>query len=163
MTDVISTARLDLHLISVENLITLFENPEQFFIAQSAGYQNPHRVLIHNSGPLRWRVPLVKQDPKLNKWFVRFVVLREVQEVVGSISFHNAPDAQGMLEVGLEIESDFQNKGYGTEALQGMWQWACSQPGVRTLRYTVSTTNEASQQLIKKFGFTHRGLSLIHI
>ena len=65
--------------------------------------QNTHRVLIDNSGPLGWRVPQVKVDPSVNKWFVRWIVLKETAEVIGSTSFHGVPDAEGMMEIGLEI------------------------------------------------------------
>ena len=159
-TEIIQTERLDLHLISVEDLITLFEDPESFSIPESAGFQNPHGVLIKNSGPLRWRVPQVKRNPGLNKWFVRFVVDRETREAVGSISFHAEPNSDGMIEIGLGIEPEFQNNGYATEALAGMWRWVCTQPGVRTLRYTVSPENAPSQRIIQKFGFMHVGVQI---
>jgi len=159
-TELIQTSRLDLHLISVNYLNTLFEYPESFSIPPRAGYQNPHAVLIKNSGPLRWRVPQVKRDPELNKWFVRFIVSRETQEVVGTISFHAEPDADGMIEIGLGIEPACQNNGYATEALAGMWHWVCTQPGVRTLRYTVSPSNVPSQRIIEKFGFSHIGVQI---
>jgi [ribosomal protein S5]-alanine N-acetyltransferase len=159
-TELIQTSRLDLHLISVEDLITLFEDPESFSIPESAGYQNPYGVLIKSSGPLRWRVPQVKRDPALNKWFVRFIVVRETKEVVGSISFHAKPDDDGMIEIGLGVEPACQNNGYATEALAGMWRWVCTQPGVLTLRYTVSPDNAPSQRIIQKFGFTHVGVQI---
>ena len=159
-TELIQTNRLDLHLIRVADLVSLFEHPEHFSIPASAGYKNTHRILVDDSGPLRWRVPQVKQDPALNKWFVRFIVLRESQEAVGSISFHAQPDADGMIEIGLGIEPVFRNHGYATEALHGMWSWVCTQPGVRTLRYTVSPSNSPSQRIIQKYGFTHVGVQI---
>ena len=159
-TQLIQTRRLDLHLISVEDLITLYENPEAYSAPEILRYQNPHRVLIDNSGPLRWRVPQVKRDPSLNKWFVRFIVLRETQDVVGSISFHAEPDSDGMIEIGLGVEPEFENNGFATEALEGMWQWVSMQPCVRTLRYTVSPSNAPSQRIIQKFGFTHVGVQI---
>ena len=159
-TVLIQTSRLDLRLIGVDDLIAMYEDPEHFSLASDAPFANLHRVLLDNSGPLRWRVPQVKQDPALNKWFVRFIVLRETKEVVGSISFHSQPDASGMIEIGLGVEPTFQNRGYATEALQGMWQWVCTQPGVKTLRYTVSPNNAASQQIIKKFSFSHVGVQI---
>ena len=149
----IETPRLHLHLISVEMLIALFEDPESVQFAPSVPYSNPYRVLVDDSGPLRWRVPQVKVNPELNKWFVRFVVLRETSEVVGSISFHGSPDENGMLEIGLGIDENFRNQGIATEALAGMWWWASKQPGVKVLRYTVSPKNEPSVHVINKFGF----------
>ncbi len=156
----IGTERLDLYLISPEDLIQLFEDPENMQLPDGAPYKNSYRVLVDESGPLQWRVPHVKRDVTLNKWFIRFVVLREIQEVIGSISFHGQPDENGMIEIGLGIEEPFHNKGFATEALLGMWRWVCTQPGVQTLRYTVSPDNAPSQKIIANFGFTHKGVQI---
>lgn len=158
--ELIQTPRLDLCLIAADDLIQLFESPENFSLPIQAYYKNTHRVLLDNSGPLRWRVPQVKQDPTLNKWFVRFIVLREAKEIIGSISFHGEPDSNGMIEVGLEVVTAFQNQGYASEALLGMWQWVSTQQGVKTLRYTVSPSNGPSQRIIEKFGFVHMGVQI---
>ncbi len=160
MSSLIESDRLSLHLIGVDDLITLFEEPLNMAIYEGRSFSNPHRVLMDDSGPLPWRVPQVKADPSLNIWFVRWVVLRETQEIIGSISFHGTPDPTGMIEIGLGIEPAFQNQGFGYEALMGMWGWVIDQPGVQTLRYTVSATNFASIRLIEKFGFTHVGQQL---
>jgi len=135
-------------------LIKLYEDPESVQFAPQVPYSNPHGVLVNESGPLRWRVPQVKVDPELNKWFVRFIVWKETQEVVGSVSFHSAPDINGMIEIGLGIESSFRNRGIATEALLGMWNWVSTQAGVETLRYTVSPSNSASVHIVNKFGFS---------
>ena len=157
MAHLIDTERLSLHLIEVQDLITLFEDSENPAIYFEKPYKNPHRVLIDNPGPLAWRVPQVKVDPTLNIWFVRWIVLKATNEIIGSISFHAKPDESGMIEIGLGIESELRGKGFGGEALDGMWRWAIAQPGVKTLRYTVSSENLASIALIEKFGFQHVG------
>nr|MBP7894204.1 GNAT family N-acetyltransferase [Candidatus Planktophila sp.] len=115
------------------------------------------RNLIDFQGPLGWRVPQVKADPATNKWFVRWIVLKENREVIGSTSFHGTPDAQGMMEIGLGIETQYQNKGYAKEALLGMWRWVLTFPEVKTLRYTVSPENLPSIAVIKYFGFDFKG------
>ena len=163
MTSLIETDRLSLHLIEAAELVTLFETPDDLSIYEGKPFSNPHRVLMDDSGPLPWRVPQVKADPSLNIWFVRWIVVKETQEIIGSISFHGAPDSTGMIEIGLGIEPAFQNQGYGFEALMGMWGWVIDQPGVMTLRYTVSATNLASVRLIEKFGFVHIGQQLDEI
>ncbi len=151
--EMIATPRLELHHISVVDLIALFEAPEDVSIFAGKPYINPHRVLMDESGPLRWRVPQVKVDPSVNKWFVRWMVQEETRAIVGSTSFHGPPDEQGMMEIGLGVHADFQRLGFATEALTGMWSWAVSQPGVELLRYTVAPDNLASAALVKKFGF----------
>ena len=153
----ISTPRLELHHICVDDLMSLFDSPEDVSIYVGKPYTNPHRILMDGSGPLRWRVPQVKSDPSVNKWFIRWMVEKETREIVGSTSFHGPPDEKGMMEIGLGVHNDFQRRGYATEALIGMWSWVVDQPGVELLRYTVDPNNEASVAVIEKFGFERVG------
>ncbi len=149
--------RLELHHISAEGIIELFEEKSDVRAIAGRNFTNPHKNLIENSGPLAWRVPQIKADPSRNKWFVRFIVLKEHREVIGSISFHGAPDSKGMIEIGLGIEPAFQGMGYAKESLQAMWLWAVGFPEVKTLRYTVSPDNLPSIAVINYFGFDHKG------
>ena len=154
---VIVTSRLELHHLSVQAIVELFEKKNDSVALLDRSFTNPHRVLLDSSGPLAWRVPQVKVDPSVNRWFVRYIVLKESQEVIGSTSFHGVPDADGMMEIGLGIEEAFRNKGYAREALAGMWKWVCTYPEVKTLRYTVSPDNLASIAVINYFGFEYKG------
>ena len=154
---VISTPRLELHHISADRLIDLYEKRDDTFALSGESFTNPLRNLIDFQGPLAWRVPQVKSDPSTNKWFVRWIVLKENREVIGSTSFHGAPDAQGMMEIGLGIETQYQNQGYAKEALLGMWRWVLTFPEVKNLRYTVSPENGPSITVIKHFGFEYKG------
>ena len=160
---VIETPRLELHHLSADAIIELFEEKRDSIALAEGKFTNPHRVLIDNSGPLAWRVPQVKEDPSVNKWFVRFIVLKETREVVGSTSFHGVPDADGMMEIGLGIEEAFQGKGYAKEALTAMWSWVCTFPEVKTLRYTVSPDNLPSIAVINYFGFNYKGQQMDEI
>ena len=159
----IETTRLELHHIPVSGLISLFEEKSDLLAIAGRNFTNPHHNLVHESGPLGWRVPQVKADPSTNKWFVRFIVLRESREIIGSTSFHGVPDEVGMMEIGIGIEEKFWGNGYATEALLGMWRWVIEQPGVKTLRYTVSPSNTPSVRIIEKFGFHHLGQQMDEI
>lgn len=154
---VIETPRLELHHLSLEAIIELFEKKQDVIALAEGTFTNPHQVLVKNSGPLAWRVPQVKEDPSVNKWFVRYIVLKESREIVGSISFHGIPDNDGMMEIGLGIEEPFRGNGYAKEALIGMWSWVCGFPEVKTLRYTVSPENLPSIAVINYFGFEYKG------
>ena len=155
--DVIQTPKLDLHHICAADLITLFEDPEDLTIYATKPYTNPHRHLMDESGPLGWRVPQVKVNPECNKWFVRWLVLRESGEIIGSTSFHGLPNSAGMIEIGIGIEEKFRNQGYARESLLGMWLWGAKEPQVKILRYTVSPTNIPSIRVIDSFGFAYKG------
>jgi RimJ/RimL family protein N-acetyltransferase len=159
--ELIVTPRLDLHLIPIPELLLLHEDPDNPELLADRDFTNPHNELSHeHSGPLRWRVPQVKADPAVNVWFIRWIVLRERKEIVGSISFHAPPDDSGMIEIGFGISQPCRNKGFGTEALLGMWSWVVDQAGVEILRYTVSASNLPSMAIISKFGFSHIGQQL---
>lgn len=155
--ELIQTPRLDLHHICALDLVTLFESPEDLSIYEGKTYRNPHRILMDESGPLAWRVPQVKINPELSKWFVRWIVLRESGEIIGSTSFHAPPNSDGMLEIGLGISETFRNQGFAREALRGMWLWALGDPSVRVLRYTVGIENAASIRVVRSFGFELKG------
>ena len=68
-----------------------------------------------------------------------------------------------MIEIGLGIESEYQNKGFAKESLFGMWCWAITFPEVRTLRYTVSPENAPSISVINYFGFELKGQQMDEI
>jgi ribosomal-protein-alanine N-acetyltransferase len=156
----IITPHLVLEHISADRLILLFEDPENESVYKDRDYTNPHRELIDFPGPLHWRAPQVKENAELNKWFLRWMVRRDVKDIVGTISFHGAPNDVGMVEIGLGVNAKFQGRGYAGEALLGMWSWVIDQPGVKVLRYTVSATNVASMKLIDRYGFTHIGVQI---
>ena len=157
-SNLVQTKRLDLHLIPPLELFMLHEDPDNADLLSDRDFTNPHNELTHeHSGPLRWRVPQVKENPDVNVWFIRWIVLKESKEVVGSISFHAPPDEFGMIEIGFGICEPCRNQGFGKEALIGMWTWVIDQPGVTTLRYTVSANNAPSMAIINSLGFAHVG------
>ncbi len=154
---VIACNRVDLHHLSARRLVDLHNGVSQEEIFRDCSYCNPYGVLTSEPSPVRWRAPQVHSDPSTNKWFIRWVVLRETSEVIGSSSFHGPPDQRGMLEIGLGIHDAFHRKGFGYETLMGMWSWAAQQPGVRIFRYTVDPNNVASVGLVQRFGFERVG------
>lgn len=137
--------RLDLYCLTAEELelAELIDRP----------FANPHGVYSTENLPRVNRVADVREHPKHIRWYYRIMVDRARKQAVGSISFHAPPDATGMVEIGLGVAEAERGKGYAAEALAAMWDWACTQSAVKTLRYTVSPDNAASIALIAKFGF----------
>ena len=130
--------RLELRHISSDELIALAEQPDSFFL-------------------YKLRAPFVIENEENNKWLFRNMFLKNTDERVGQMSFHLPPDENGMVEVGLDVEEMYRGNGFATEALKTFWLWACEQPEVKLLRYTVSATNHPSMRIIQRFGFTHVG------
>mgnify|MGYP003325737926 FL=1 len=154
----IITARLELHAVLPEEFELLAVDRADPRLWVDRGFANPHRHLVDDPGPLHYRIPRIRTEPHGAPFFLRMAVLRAERAIIGSAGFHLLPDESGMIEIGYGIEPAFRNQGYGKEVLLGMWRWVVAQPGVRTLRYTVSPTNAASQHVVRSLGFTHVGV-----
>lgn len=156
----IRTPRLDLHTVLPDEYALLAVDRADPRLWGGRGFTNPLGHLVDDPGPLPYRLPRIAADPAAAPYLLRLAVLRDGAFVVGSAGFHDVPDADGMVEIGLGIEAPYRGRGLGRELLMGMWGWVVDQPGVRTLRYTVSPDNAPSQALIARFGFEHRGRQL---
>ena len=158
--DHFSTAHLDLYLVTCDELIALRPHPAPDTVFSDRPFANPYGVLTNENIPRENRIADVEKNPANIKWYYRLIVLRETNEVIGSISFHAPPDENGMVEIGFGTHQDFRNHGYGKEALKAMFTWACEQPAVKILRYSVGTENAPSQAIVQKFNFAHMGVQI---
>jgi RimJ/RimL family protein N-acetyltransferase len=108
--------------------------------------------------PLRYRQRQLRDDPALQPWLLRAMVLRRPQpEVVGHIGFHGAPDERGALEVGYAVLPGHRRQGYAEEAVRALFEWAGREHGVRRFVASVSPGNAPSRGLIGKLGFRRTG------
>ena len=66
----------------------------------------------------------LKKDNSLLGWGVWLVIDSQTNKVIGDIGFKGKPDLDKSVEVGYGITSSEQNKGYATEALRSIIEWA---------------------------------------
>ena len=121
------------------------------------GFSDPDKYFLNNPNPIKYRLPRVRQNPEYAKYLLRVAVLKDNPIIIASAGFHDAPDSNGMIEIGFGVDEKYQGRGFGQELLHGMWSWVVNNPQVKTLRYTVSPDNLISQHIIKKQGFKHKG------
>lgn len=160
---VIITERLDLHTVLPDEYLILQHDRNDPRLWVDRGFTNPLGHLVDDPGPLPFRIPRVTNDPDAAPFLLRLAVLRDQAIVIGSAGFHDRPDEDGMIEIGLGIAPQVRGHGYAQEVLRGMWAWVVTKPEVRTLRYTVSPDNVPSQAIIRKLGFEHRGQQIDEI
>ncbi len=153
----IVTERLELHAVTPGEYEILAIDRADSRLWIDRGFTNPHGHLISDAGPLPHRIPRIRKDPSLAPYLLRLAVLQESRTIIGSAGFHDLPDENGMIEVGMGIEPAFRGQGFAQELVLGMWGWVIDQPDVKILRYTVSPDNAPSQAIIKKFGFHFQG------
>lgn len=75
---------------------------------------------------------LLKKSPLLvySGWWLYLFVDAALKTLVGSGGFKSAPDADGVVEIGCEIAPAYRRRGFATEALCGLINYAFTRPGV---------------------------------
>jgi [ribosomal protein S5]-alanine N-acetyltransferase len=92
-------------------------------------------------------------DPSLYGWGAWLVMEKATNQVVGDIGFKGKPDEKQAVEIGYGIESNYQNKGYATEAVTRIVDWAFQQ-AVSTIKADCLFDNMASIKVLEKIGMT---------
>ncbi|WP_055572126.1 GNAT family N-acetyltransferase [Streptomyces prasinopilosus] len=91
------------------------------------------------------------------EWTTYVLVRREDDLAVGAMGFHGAPDGDGRVEVGYDLDESARGHGYATEALRTLSAWALAQDGVRGVTAVIDRANTASQGVVTRAGFTRVG------
>jgi RimJ/RimL family protein N-acetyltransferase len=80
------------------------------------------------------------------------LVRQEDSMVVGDIGFHAPPDSAGTVAVGYGLATRARGRGYATEALQALIDWALAQPEVRRVEADTAHGNVRSQRVLERAG-----------
>ncbi|MBU7595395.1 GNAT family N-acetyltransferase [Metabacillus halosaccharovorans] len=91
----------------------------------------------------------LESDQELFGWGVWLVFSQTDQQLIGDIGFKGKP-VDGVVEVGYGISPDEQNKGYATEAVEALVNWAFQTGKVNKIVAETLITNEASIRVLEK-------------
>jgi ribosomal-protein-alanine N-acetyltransferase len=91
-------------------------------------------------------------------------ILRESDCVIGGGGFKGAPDANRTIEIGYDIYEEYRRKGYATEAVLALINWARKTNGDIRITADCEVNNIASMKVLKKVGMKEikRDDQLIH-
>jgi RimJ/RimL family protein N-acetyltransferase len=81
------------------------------------------------------------------------LVRREDGRAIGGMGFHGAPDEDGRAEVGYDLAPSARGRGYATEALRALSDWALARDDVHSLCATIEPDNADSQRVVARAGF----------
>lgn len=99
--------------------------------------------------------------PAVVGWYGWYAVRRATAEtpatLVGAGGFFGPPDADGVVEIGYSICSEWQRQGFATELVATLVAWARSQPAVRGMRAHTTPDNAASIAVLERTGFVADG------
>ncbi len=85
------------------------------------------------------------------------IILKTENRMVGDLCFVGEPNAAGEIEIGYGTYEAERGKGYMTEAVSGMLQWAMRQPEVRAIIASTEKDNPASSSVLQKNNFIQAG------
>ena len=96
------------------------------------------------------------ENPQYRPWYAAWFIETPDGQRVGELCFKGL-SANGTAEIGYGILPDFQNRGYATEAVKAVTDWALSQPNVNTITAETEADNLASQKVLLNCGFLATG------
>ena len=86
------------------------------------------------------------------------LVRREDGLAVGGMGFHGAPDEEGRAEVGYDLVEGARGRGYASEALRALSEWALARDDVQILCATIEADNLPSQGVVSRAGYVRAPL-----
>ncbi|PLK42194.1 GNAT family N-acetyltransferase [Emticicia sp. TH156] len=99
-------------------------------------------------------IPSVEKNPQHYQWFTNWLmVLKEENVGIGGIGLTGLPNENQESEVGYGIGQQYRGKGYATEALVCISQWAFMHPKLHTIVAHTPVDLLHSQRVLQKAGF----------
>lgn len=77
--------------------------------------------------------------------------------MVGDLCIVGEPNADGEIEIGYGTYDEFKNRGFMTEIVSGIIEWAKTQPEIKAIIASTDRTNTASFKVLKKNNFIKNG------
>ena len=157
MTETIETERLELVWLSPQLIEAILagRHAELGFTVPD-GWPDAHDRRF-----LAYRLRQMGSDEALGRWLVRGIVLPETRELIGHVGFHGPPGINSLkapdaVEVGYTVFPEHRRKGYATEAVVALLDWARGE-GIHRFVASVGPGNEPSLAIVRRLGFVEVG------
>lgn len=137
----IETNRLKIYAASQENMEAFIE-AQTVEILKSAYTEMLNGCLAN---PDQW------------DWYAIWMIELKDGTQIGELCFKGL-SADGIAEIGYGISEEYQNKGYATEAVKGVLEWAFSRSEVTAVEAETDPDNTASKRVLEKCGFALNGV-----
>jgi len=132
-------------------MYALNDKPE---LSRILGAAVPHTWPVSPEA-LPYFLSMVKIKAENAKWLNYIVVFPGTSTVVGDIGFLGPPDADGCVEIGYSVIPEYRGRGFATEMVQRMTDWAFSQQHVVSIRAHTMPGNTASIRILRRCGYVH--------
>ncbi|MBU9674467.1 GNAT family N-acetyltransferase [Planococcus sp. CP5-4] len=90
------------------------------------------------------------EDPSLFAWGSWLIILKLDGQVIGDGGFKGKPDNQRQVEIGYGLLERYWNKGYASEAMNALIEWALANEQVEKVIAETERSNQASIRVLEK-------------
>jgi RimJ/RimL family protein N-acetyltransferase len=116
---------------------------------------------LNDTASMSWFLSYLEQNPDGTGWTNWYFVLRRDDQgrriAIGNGGFKDKPSDDGMVEVGYSIMEAFQGRGYASEAVAGLIQWAFAHPEVIRVAAETYPAMLPSIRVMQKNGMAYVG------
>lgn len=84
-------------------------------------------------------------------------ILKTENKMIGDLCIVGEPNENGEIEIGYGTYDEFHGRGYMTEIVGGIIEWAKTQPGVKSIIASTDKTNIASFKVLQNNNFIKTG------
>jgi [ribosomal protein S5]-alanine N-acetyltransferase len=149
----VRTERLQLVALTRDQLLLALRDTE--LLAQDLGIELCPEVFSEESRQaMSIKVTRMEHiDAHLHPWYTYFLIIQaEERRALGVCGFKGAPTPYGTVEVGYGIHEAVRNKGYMTETVRALIEWAFQQEACRRVTAETLRDNYPSQRVLQKSG-----------
>jgi ribosomal-protein-alanine N-acetyltransferase len=96
---------------------------------------------------------MVLENKKDYLWSTSWeIVLKKENRIIGGLCFKGCPDEKGRVEIGYGMQEKYRGKGYTTEAVKELINWAFSFNSVTEIIAETEKDNLPSHRVLEKVG-----------
>ena len=86
-------------------------------------------------------------------WFTSWEITLKIENrIIGGLCFKGCPDEKGRVEIGYGMQDEYRCKGYATEAVKELINWAFTQEKVLSVIAETEKDNLPSHRVLEKIG-----------
>jgi ribosomal-protein-alanine N-acetyltransferase len=153
MSDALATPGLHIVQLDAATLAALAAGDLELAQQTSPVELTPYLASDVNRSTWARRARQVVETPVDVDWVTGVVRDEAAGLSVGRAGFHSAPDDDGMVEVGYDLDPEYRGRGYGHAILAYLIERARREPDVRVVRTSIRPDNAASLALIARYDF----------
>jgi len=154
----IETARLYIRPLTYEQLVKYARNDNSLEVELKLGFTNRKISAELQEALENTILPNVLDQHKNYLYSTLWtLILKAENKMIGDLCFVGESNSMGEIEIGYGTYEEFRGRGYMTEAVEAMIEWAKQQPNVTALIASTAKDNPASSAVLKKNKFINSG------